>query len=197
MNVSRETQERLATYAQLLRKWNPKVNLVAPGTINDLETRHIADSAQVHAIARRTDDHWVDLGTGGGFPGLVACILSAETAPELQFTFVESDQRKATFLRTVLRETGLSATVIAKRIEKIPPLSADILSARALAPLDTLLDLALPHGTADTQFLFPKGANWKKEVDNARRRWSFDLEIHKSDLDPQSVILELGDVRNV
>lgn len=197
MDVSRETSDRLGIYAQLLRKWNPRINLVSRNTLDDLETRHIADSMQVFDLASRGWKHWADLGSGGGFPGLVIAILAAEFSPEAQVTLVESDQRKCAFLRTVIRETGVPAAVIAERIEATAPLSADILSARALADLDALLGFADRHlGDAGTA-LFSKGANWKKEVDNARVQWRFDCEATTSRTEPNAVILKIGGITRV
>ncbi len=197
MDVSRETSERLEIYAQLLRKWNPRINLVSRNTLDDLETRHIADSMQIFDLAPQGWKHWADLGSGGGFPGLVIAILAAEFSPVAQVTLVESDQRKCAFLRTVIRETGAPATVVAGRIEATAPLSADILSARALADLDTLLGFAERHLCEGGAALFPKGANWKKEVDNARVQWRFDCEARTSKTEPSAVILKIGGITRV
>jgi 16S rRNA (guanine527-N7)-methyltransferase len=118
VNVSRETMDRLKTYAHLLEKWNPRINLVSKSTIPDLWTRHIADSAQVFALAPHPVSHWVDLGSGGGFPGLVIAIIANQGKSPLRVTLVESDARKSAFLRTVIRETGASARVINDRIDR-------------------------------------------------------------------------------
>ena len=138
LNVSRETKARLEIYAELLRKWNPKINLVSKGTIDDLWSRHIIDSAQIYALACHPIEHWIDLGSGGGFPGLVIAIMAADRGSPGKTTLVESDARKCAFLRTVIRETGANATVMNERIEVLPSLEADILSARALGSLELL-----------------------------------------------------------
>ena len=141
-DVSRETSEKLKLYASLLRKWNKKINLVAPRTLEDLETRHFADSLQLLQHAPEEAQSWADLGSGGGFPGLVAAIQAQDTRPALKFTLVESDQRKAAFLRQVSRETDVPVTILATRVENLPENSKyDVLSARALASLPKLLDL--------------------------------------------------------
>ena len=138
LDVSRETFARLETYVGLIQKWNPRINLVSRNSLDDLWIRHIEDSLQV-ARAIPMPDRWVDLGSGGGLPGLVAAILAAEESPDTRFTLIESDQRKSVFLRTVARECDLNVQVISDRIEKAKPQKADVLSARALADLTTLL----------------------------------------------------------
>ena len=196
-DVSRETAERLADYAALLRTWNPKINLVSKQTLSDLETRHFDDSAQLIALAPPDATTWADLGSGGGFPGLVVAILAAERRPSLRVTLVESDQRKAVFLRTVAQRTGVLVTVLSDRIEAVPPLGADLLSARALAPHATLVDHADRHLRPGGTALLPKGANWRAEVDEALERWRFRCENLPSATSPDGVILRIGDIHRV
>ena len=197
LNVSRETSERLDIFAALLCKWNNAINLVARSTLPDLWIRHFLDSAQVFDLAKAKRGHWADLGSGGGFPGMVCAILAQEKAPNLTFTLVESDQRKATFLRTVSRETAVPVHVIAARIEDIPPLQADILSARALAPLKTLLHHAERHLNPDGRALFLKGATFRREVQEALETWAFRSDEYASSTDSAGAILCLGDIRRV
>jgi 16S rRNA (guanine527-N7)-methyltransferase len=197
LDVSRETAERLAEYAALLRAWNPKINLVSKQTLADLESRHFADSAQLIALAPLDATTWSDLGSGGGFPGLVVAILAAEQRPALRVTLVESDQRKAVFLRTVAQRTGVPVTVLADRIESVPALGTDVLSARALAPLATLLDYAHRHLAPSGTALFPKGANWRTEVDEALERWRFRCENLPSATSPDGAILRIGEIHRV
>lgn len=193
LDVSRETTARLDTYAELLRKWNPAINLVAKSTIPDLWTRHILDSAQVLGFVQDVRT-WADLGSGGGFPGLVIAILAAEKAPKLHVTLVESDQRKAAFLTAVLRETGVDATVLVTRAEDLEPLNADVVSARALAPLTELLEHAQRHLAAGGTALFPKGARAGTELAESLERWRFSVQKHASVTDPDAVILRIGDI---
>ncbi|QPM91471.1 16S rRNA (guanine(527)-N(7))-methyltransferase RsmG [Pseudooceanicola algae] len=195
-SVSRETLERLDIYANLLTKWNPKINLVAKSTIPNLWNRHILDSVQVFKLANNFS-HWADLGSGGGFPGLVAAIYSAEFHPEGRITLVESDQRKCAFLRNVAREAGLDIQVLAERIEEIPSLGADVLTARALASLTELLDFASRHLSADGMAVFPKGARWKAEVEEAERHWHFNWTSLASRTDEQAVILKIKGIVRV
>lgn len=197
VSVSRETVERLDIYASLLEKWNLSINLVAKSTIAELWTRHFLDSAQILDLAEPDSHHWVDLGTGGGFPGLIIAILSSEIRPEMHITCVESDLRKATFLRTVIRETGLFAEVISERIENIEPLSADIVSARALASLDKLLEFTHLHLKPSGTAFFLKGAGFREEVEAARAHWGFSMHTVQSKTDTQATILKLGDLQRV
>lgn len=197
LNVSRETFDRLSHYVTLLKKWTPQINLVSKSTIPDIWTRHILDSLQVIDLLSEPPKLWMDLGSGGGFPGLVAAIVGIEKYPSAKFVLVESDQRKCSFLRTVIRETGANATVITDRIEKIAPLNADVISARALADLDTLLGFISQHGNEDCVSLLPKGANWKNEVDNAMKHWEFQAEHIKSKTDSSAVVLRVTGVSRV
>ncbi|WP_170440092.1 16S rRNA (guanine(527)-N(7))-methyltransferase RsmG [Ruegeria arenilitoris] len=193
LNVSRETFEKLSIFVDLLRKWNPKINLVSRSTLPEVWSRHVKDSIQVFHLVE-PKNHWVDLGSGGGFPGLVCAILAAEASPETEFSLVESDQRKSAFLRTVIRETQANCSVISKRIEAVDPLGADVLSARALADLATLLSFCDRHLKEDGVAVFPKGATWKKEIDAAQREWNFFTETANSLTDPQAVILKIKGV---
>lgn len=195
-NVSRETLARLDVYAALLERWTPSINLVSKATLPDLWRRHFLDSAQILDISPPATT-WADLGSGGGFPGLVVAILAAESRPGLHVTCVESDKRKATFLRTVVRETGVTAEIVSKRIEDAPPLEADVISARALAPLDGLLSLAERHLKPGGTAIFPKGANHAAEVTGALVNWSFELDTYPSKTDSDATILKLGDIRRV
>ncbi|KIC36292.1 16S rRNA (guanine(527)-N(7))-methyltransferase RsmG [Leisingera sp. ANG-M7] len=196
LNVSRETMQRLEIFDTVIRKWNPKINLVSRSSLDLLWTRHIADSVQVFRCVE-TPCHWVDIGSGGGFPGLVVAILAADEAPQMRITLIESDQRKSAFLRTAARECGASLTVISDRIEQVDPQKANVLSARALASLDDLLGFAERHLTVDGIAVFPKGENWKKEVDKARQRWRFEMETAKSLTEPEAVILKIRGVERV
>lgn len=194
-DVSRETFGALKDYQSLIQKWSPRINLVAKSTLADIWDRHICDSAQVFHVKQDEAGSWVDFGAGGGLPGIVVAILAKEKQPKLDVTLVESDQRKCAFLRTVIRELALRATVLSDRIETLDPLGANIISARALAPLPKLLDLSHRHLQPDGICLFQKGQAWKKEVADARSAWSFDLNVVESKTQTEAVILEIGDIR--
>ncbi len=197
VNVSRETVDKLAVYADLLKKWTTSINLVAKSTLPDLWNRHFLDSAQILELADLESGHWVDIGTGGGFPGMVVAIISSETRPDIQFSFVESDSRKAEFLRTVTRSVSLSVSVYPKRIEEMEPIGADILSARALAPLGVLLGFAERHLKLSGNALFMKGASFRQEYNEALEHWTFQSEEYASITDDASVILKIGDIKRV
>jgi 16S rRNA (guanine527-N7)-methyltransferase len=195
LDVSRETSERLECYEALLKKWNPAINLVAKSTISELRTRHIIDSVQVFDLAPKGFESWADLGSGGGFPGLVCAIIAKEKAEKATFHLVESDTRKAAFLMTVARETGVNVQVYSERIEKLAALDVDVLSARALAPLEKLLDFSIRHMKKDGLALFQKGARYRSELDEAREKWTFAHEQVVSQTDPDAVVLKIGDIK--
>ena len=197
LNVSRETEERLDTYVALLRKWTKRINLVSPKTVDDIWTRHIADSAQLLSFKPADASKWADLGSGGGFPGAVVAILSSEAHPNLDVSLVEADQRKAAFLRSVSRQTGVDFAVIAERIEDVGPIGADVVSARALAPLSQLLGYVDRHLKAGGTALLPKGAGWRQENASALEKWRFDCKNYPSKTDADAVILEIGEIKRV
>ena len=196
-NVSRETMELLGEYAALLCKWNPAINLVSKSTISTLWQRHFHDSAQIFQFQPESPCHWVDLGSGGGFPALVLAVTAKEVSPETRFTLVESDLRKCTFLRTVIRDLEVNATVITARIEEIDGLGADILTARALASLEKLLEFANLHLSPSGTAIFPKGDKFLEEIIEAKANWRFDLEEIPSKTNPTGAILKIGGISRV
>ena len=192
LNVSRETMDRLEQFVDLVKKWTKAINLIAPGTVGDIWTRHIVDSAQVYHLAPDHWKTWTDIGSGGGFPGLVVAILDQK---ERQITLIESDQRKCLFLKTVKRELGLNVSVEQVRIERAEVEPADIVSARALSALPSLLgacDQLLKHtGTA----IFPKGGTFQEELDQARLHWQFDVVEHQSQTHQDGRVLEISRIQ--
>lgn len=183
-NVSQETLARFDRYADLLRLWNPKINLVGPTTLPDLWSRHFIDSAQLFSYL--PEGRLVDLGSGAGFPGLALAILGRDDVH-----LVESDQRKSVFLREVARETKTAVTVHSKRIEDISPLQADVITARALAPLERLVPWAWRHLKADGQMVFLKGADLDREIAALDRHWMFSIERFASRTAPDAAIVRL------
>ena len=180
-DVSRETLDRLAIYEALLRQWQKAVNLVAPSTLDAVWHRHFADSAQIVRLAPHARS-WTDLGSGAGFPGLVVAILLAEGASDpAGITLVESDSRKCAFLREVARKTGIAVDILSTRIEQAATHtnlgSPEVVSARALAPLDRLLGLAAPLFTPSTVGVFLKGRDAAAEVETAAKAWTFAVEM--------------------
>ena len=189
-DVSRETIGRLETYADLLKQWQRTINLVAPKTLDDVWHRHFADSAQLYRLIPEHARELVDLGSGAGFPGLVLAIIGAEQSSSsdrsdaLRVRLVESDTRKAAFLRDVTRRTGIAVDIMSTRIESITNsaslASVDVVTSRALAPLPRLLELSEPLFASDTVGLFLKGKAVNDEIDAAQRTWSFDLALKES-----------------
>ncbi|HYD30663.1 MAG TPA: 16S rRNA (guanine(527)-N(7))-methyltransferase RsmG [Azospirillaceae bacterium] len=187
--VSRETVEKLEAYAALLRKWQERINLVSRTTLDDLWRRHFLDSAQLFTLLPENTRVQVDLGSGAGFPGLVLAILGV---PEVHL--IESDSRKAIFLREAARLTQAPAIVHAERIEKVAPFPADVVSARALASLTELLPLALPFLGQTGVCLFPKGQSWQEELTQAERVWNMRVDRFDSLTDPSATILRIANV---
>jgi 16S rRNA (guanine527-N7)-methyltransferase len=170
---------------------------VSRSTLEEIWVRHFHDSAQLLDLSPPGARLWVDLGSGAGFPGLVIAILAAERRPDLSVRLIESDQRKAAFLRSVTRETGVKADVVAERIESATPCGADVLSARALAPLATLLKMAQRHLSPDGVALFLKGARHRQELVEALESFTFDCEEYRSETDEEAVILKIGGIGRV
>ena len=193
-NVSRETLVRLEEYAALFAKWNPVINLVSKSTLPDVWQRHMRDSAQLWPLCPKGARLWVDMGSGGGFPGIVIAILAAELAPEMRVILIESDQRKATFLRTVAQTLGLELRVESQRAEDVPPLGADVVSARALTALSGLLPLAQRHLAANGVAIFPKGQSAEQELTDALELWRFAVTKTQSETDHQAVVLQIRDI---
>jgi 16S rRNA (guanine527-N7)-methyltransferase len=193
--ISRETLDRLKTYAQLLVRWQKTINLVAPSTLGDLWHRHFADSAQLWRYRPPEARVWLDIGSGAGFPGLVLAILGAE-AGATHHILIESDSRKAAFLREVGRETGITVDILGMRIENpqtCAKVSAvDCITARALAPLPRLLEMSAPYFSPSTLGLFLKGRDGAAEIEQAAESWRFAYELKPSvtDRDARVVLLK-------
>lgn len=196
LDVSRETMDRLETYQQILEKWNISINLVAKGTINEAWRRHFVDSAQIYRLAALKES-WVDLGSGGGFPGLVCATIASEASPSTKFTLVESDKRKATFLRQVINALDLDVIVLTERIENLQENQYDTISARALAPLSKLLEMSNPLLKEGGQCAFLKGARFRSEVEEALESWRFSLQTEPSKTDQDAAILIVKDIQHV
>lgn len=192
--VSRETFEALLRFEQAFLKWNQRINLSAPSTLGDVWRRHILDSAQLAAIEHKAT-RWLDIGSGGGFPGLVMAFLLRERSGSIDL--VESNRKKAGFLQAMIGEFNLPARVSAQRIEQSYKVVAtpQVVTARALAPLPLLLDLVAPWLTAGAYGLFHKGRDYRLEVEESAHRWAFDLVEHASVIDPEGVVLELRNLR--
>lgn len=193
-SVSRETAERLQIYERLLRQWQGTINLVASGTLDHIWHRHFADSAQLRDLVPTAARTLVDVGSGGGFPGLVLAILFEDAASLRRpaVTLVESDQRKAAFLREVARQLGVSVDILSIRIENretqrmLSPV--DVVTARALAPLWRLLTWVAPLVGPESVALFPKGRDVAAEVEDARSAFRFEVDLVPSVTEPDGRI---------
>jgi len=195
LNVSRETIDDLETLVRLLKKWNKTINLVGKATIDDVWFRHILDSAQTWQFKPKTLKTWVDLGSGGGFPGLVLAILAKSGAPDAVFHLIESDARKCAFLRSVSRETSLNTVIHTARIEDVDEIAADVVSARALASVDALLGLSISFLSNNAYCLFLKGQGCATEVGKAHESWYFQSEMIESLSDRSGTILKLWNIQ--
>lgn len=193
--VSRETQDKFCAYADLLRKWNRAINLVSPRTLDDLWSRHFLDSAQLRALLPAPPQAGarviLDVGAGAGFPGLVLALLGCG-----RVHLVEADQRKAEFLREVIRVTGATAELQARRIEELVPFPVDVVTCRAFASLDRILALTegflLPKsGDNSPVGLFLKGRRADEELTAAAKTWRLQTERFESETDPEASILRL------
>jgi 16S rRNA (guanine527-N7)-methyltransferase len=186
-NVSRETLERLDIYLALLEKWNRRINLVGRKTIADAWQRHFLDSAQLAGHISPSVKTIVDLGSGAGFPGLVLAIMGAGWNVHL----VDSDQRKCVFLREVARQTDTVIEVHPNRIDQLPKVEPDLITARALAPVGDLLQLSRNIVTPNTEFLFLKGRDVDVELTQAAKCWIMEHQKTQSIADSQGCILAI------
>jgi 16S rRNA (guanine527-N7)-methyltransferase len=189
VSVSHETESRLDLFVNLFLRWQKAVQLVAPSTLPALWTRHIADSFQLVALAPDAT-RWADLGSGGGFPGLIVAAAIAGR-PGAMVHLIESDTRKAAFLREAARTTQAPVTVHNERIESAAELigPVDVVTARALAPMDRQLSLAQPLLSTGARGIFLKGQDVDSELTEAAKSWSIDFSIQPSLTDPRGRIV--------
>jgi 16S rRNA (guanine527-N7)-methyltransferase len=195
VDVSREAFERLTGFVAILQKWSEHINLIGPADTETIWTRHVADSAQLLAFAPAGWRIWADLGAGGGFPGLVLKALTLDVRPDAAFHLVESDGRKAAFLSLAATSCGLKVEVHPARVEMLAPLSADVVSARALAPLKKLCGLAARHLSPRGIGVFPKGRMAEAELAEAAQDWAARFERHPSRTDPAGTIIVASELR--
>lgn len=193
VDVSRETQDRLEALVTTLARWQKAINLVGRATLEEVWVRHVLDSAQLKALIPDQAKSLTDLGSGAGFPGLVLAAMR----PDLDVTLIESDARKAAFLGEASRRMGLEKPpkIVVGRIESVPATKADIITARALAPLDHLLEWAARHRTDTAICLFHKGKGWQAELAEAKKNWDIASRPFSSVTDRDAVILRIGSYR--
>ncbi len=193
-SVSRETADDLIGFEALFKKWSKAINLASPNTLETLWERHILDSVQLFKLAPQAKQ-WLDLGSGGGFPGVVLAIMLKETGGSIRL--VESNSKKSAFLRNALAQFQTRAQVVNARIEscyqqvQVP----EIITARALASLDKLFELTEPWMTKGAKALFQKGRDYQREIDESMLNWKFDFARHGSAIEADSVILEISNLQ--
>lgn len=192
VHVSRETLAKLHAFAALLRKWNPTINLIGKTTLDDIWRRHFLDSAQLWPYVPDSARTAADFGSGAGFPAIILALVVAERQKPLVYHLVESDARKAAFLSNAARELDLALKVVNGRLESanLPP--ADLVTARAFAPLSELVRCTVRVRRPDGKALFLKGRSVDKELDEARRLWDFEYRLHASLTDAKAAVVEIG-----
>ncbi len=187
--VSRETLDRLSAHLELLRTWQTRINLVSARSLDDAWRRHILDSAQLMPLLPLSAQTLVDLGSGAGFPGLVLAILGVSDVH-----LVESDRRKIAFLREAARLTETPVTLHDQRIEALPVIKAEVVTARACAALPQLLDYAAPFLSTGAIGIFPKGRSVDEELTAAREKWNMRVDRYPSRTDSAATLLVITDV---
>jgi 16S rRNA (guanine527-N7)-methyltransferase len=192
LGVSRETLERLDRFAALLAEENERQNLVSRGSLAHLWSRHVFDSAQLSRFAPGDAAHWLDLGSGAGFPGLIVALLHPA-----RVTLMEARKLRADFLRRAAQVLGIAdkVEIVCARVETLTPRAFGVISARAFAPLDRLLALAAPFSDDGTIWILPKGRNAKSELEAARASWQGDFRLEPSLTDDEAGIVVARGVR--
>lgn len=193
--MSPELSAKFDAYENLLRKWSKTINLVAPSTLADIRKRHILDSLQLEKHIPNDTKILLDIGSGAGFPGIVLAMAK----PDVTVNLVESDERKCSFLRTVSRETFTPVVVHTARVENVDNISPDVITARALASLSSLLAMTEKwwKDNPAITLILPKGENWQTEVSEAQKTYQFSLQNHPSATDGSAAILVIRDIHHI
>lgn len=176
LDVSRETHDELVAFTEMVLRWNKSINLVSRSSETSIWDRHVIDSARLMALAPKSARIWVDVGSGGGFPGIVVAILMKQRSDCPRITMIESDIRKSVFLQEAARSFDLNVSVLPGRVEDQAIPDVDVISARAVAPLDRLLDMVSHLITPSTVLLFPKGVNAGSELTEAEPNWRMNVD---------------------
>ncbi|MBY7649073.1 MAG: 16S rRNA (guanine(527)-N(7))-methyltransferase RsmG [Candidatus Liberibacter europaeus] len=198
-DVSRETLEKLDYFYFLFIKWSKVVNLVSSSTIDDFWRRHVEDSLRLFQL-HPYPSVWIDFGSGGGFPGIITSIQLTEIN-DGWVNLIESNNKKSSFLRVVIQKTRIRGEVFPCRVQEAHKIidKCDVISARALAKLDLLLEYSFPwfSKNCNSKAFFYKGCNYKSEISEARSRWNFSLVKHRSNIKNNSVILEISNLSRI
>ena len=185
LNVSRETVDQFSIFINLLKERQKRDNLISRNSIDDIWIRHVIDSVQLLQFVSRETSSVTDFGTGGGFPGIILSIMQ----PQIAFKFVEVRQKKILFLKEVISSLSLNAEVIGERIEHLRPWKEEVITARALAPLNQLLPLLYPFTTRETTLILPKGKKVEEELKEIKKKWHADMEKKESYTNSEGMIL--------
>ena len=194
IGVSRETCENMHLYYSLLFQWNQKINLVSRKSIDTSWPRHFLDSAQLWFSLPKGVKSWLDFGSGAGFPGLVISIIAKELKPDLRVILVEKNQKKGYFLAEVVKKLSLNAEVFCSRIEELEPQKVDVISARAVGRLKSLIEVAYMHRNDRTIGFFPKGKKYKGELEESLQHWTFEVRQVTNLFEKDSPILEIRNI---
>lgn len=195
-DVSRETLDKLKHFEKLVLEWNEKFNLISKKSATDIWCRHILDSAQLFQFLKPEDKILCDFGSGAGFPAIVLAVMSEEKLPDLKLNLIESITKKTTFLKSVKEELSLqNVTIVCDRIENLKMKNIDIISSRAMASLDKLLEYSSLFCTSKTRLVFPKGVKWEEEIKEAQKKWSFDCKTQQSQTEDEARILYISNIR--
>jgi len=191
-SVSRETIEKLEIYISLLQQWNKKINLVSQQGMDQVWKRHVYDSFQLIRYLDSSVKSIADLGSGGGFPGLILALST-----DIPVILIESDKRKTIFLREVLRQTKTQATVLCQRIENVNAISADVVTARALTSLTQLLEFSKNILNKNGYCLFLKGRSVNLEIEEAQKNWKINYKTFSSQTNADGVIVKINQFERV
>ena len=193
-NVSRETFSKLESYCQSLQEWQQKFNLVSKNSLNDIWKRHIEDSAQLFEYIPSSAEQLLDIGSGAGFPGMVIAIMAAEKTPYLNITMTDSIMKKTVYLNHVREITGLSnVDILNCRVEKLDR-KFDVITARAVAPLDELFVYSSQLLSKNGICIFPKGLSYQDEISVAKQKWNFDIQAFCSKTSEDGKILIVSNI---
>ena len=188
-DVSRETLLKLRAYEASLQEWQNKFNLVSKSSLEDAWNRHFIDSMQLVKYIPQSAQSLYDFGSGAGFPGMVLAIMAAEKTPYLKVSLIESIGKKTLYLKHVSEICSVNVEIFNQRIESLPKNKVDVVTSRAMTSLSDLLGYAYPFCKKETVCIFPKGKKHQEEIDEAKKHWQFECQIHPSETSSEGVIL--------
>lgn len=188
-DVSRETLLKLRAYEASLQEWQNKFNLVSKSSLDDAWNRHFIDSMQLFKFIPQSAQSLYDFGSGAGFPGMVLAIMAAEKTPYLKVSLIESIGKKTLYLKHVSEICSVNVEIFNQRIESLPKNKVDVITSRAMTSLSDLLGYAYPFCKKETVCIFPKGKKHQEEIDEAKKHWQFECQIHPSETSSEGVIL--------